>query len=563
MNTQLRRALTGLVAGAVVVAGAALAAAPANAASIGTLAFSPAVGDSTSLTAYTASGACPAADTVKVTVVGGTGTGAVLATPKNIVGTQNQNLNAQGNNTVAAFQDWTTFAQINGLTNLNGTYNVAIACSSGSSFDGQLIFTGTALANATYTAVRTTSASLSPASQTIAYGNPATVTATVTVSDASIPTGSVKFTEGATTLGTVNLVNGSATLPASVLLTAGSHSINAAYTPDAAGTSNGYTASSAPTAATVTVTKVSPTVTLSDSTAGTGAQNSSTTLTATVNPNALAGSVQFFDGATSLGSAAVNTANGQASITWNIGATAATGAHSLSAVFSPTDTVNVVTTPAPTGTSTFNVTGATIFVTQGQGNVSVVLPPGTLSISTPLDSTLSVGNNTLSANGKYFIATGGLSPVIVSDNRAGDLGWNLKVSATDFVGTKGGTNFKNTANYNPRYPWQQNVINAANFGLVDSFVDPYGSSTSVNSGVAKDAVDAVHGLVPTTDPLLPNNSSTTGLGAPREIIFAQGGNGIGSATGQVQFSGHIQLNIPTVTVADTYSSVLTYTLTSN
>lgn len=596
MKTQLRRATTGLVAGAVVVAGAALAAAPANAASIGTLSFSPATGDATSLTAYTASGACPAADTVKVTVVGGSGTGAVLATPKNIVGTQSQILNGQGNVTVAAFQDWTTFAQTNGLTNLNGAYNVAIACSSGSSFDGVLTFTGTALANATYVATSvtpiatTTTLSGVPASP-INFGTSATVTATVAATGGGTPTGSVQFkVDGANSGSPVALAGGSATFSTPTSLAAGPHTVSAVYAPDATGTASGFQTSTSATG-NFSINKVTPTVSLTATpqtpTSGTCAagaicadQGTVVALAATVSPSSLAGTVNFYDGATLLNASPVSVSAGTATYSWTVPPTATVGAHSLSAQFNPADTVNVAT-PAP-ATATLTVNGASVPILTTGNTITVTVPVGTLSVTTPAAMTLTFGTPYLSSNGKYFVATGGVQPIVISDTRAGDFGWHVDVAATDFVGTKGGPSFATGPYYNNKYPWQQNVINAANLGFVDDFLTAPVAlpspnlTTTLNTGDVLVPVSEANGLTPsggsgriagaagfTTSPLLPGVSSTTGLGSARRIINATGGQGIGSATGDAEFSGHFQLNIPTVTIADTYVSTLTYTVTGN
>ncbi|MGH3781547.1 MAG: Ig-like domain-containing protein [Pseudonocardiaceae bacterium] len=73
-------------------------------------------------------------------------------------------------------------------------------------------------------------------------------------------------------------------------------------------------------------------------------------MTATVSPSA-AGTVQFFDGTTSLG-APVTVTNGTATTT----PTLAPGPHSLSAVFSPTDTVALSGSTSATVSYTVNPT---------------------------------------------------------------------------------------------------------------------------------------------------------------------------------------------------------------
>jgi hypothetical protein len=229
-----------------------------------------------------------------------------------------------------------------------------------------------------------------------------------------------------------------------------------------------------------------------------------------------------------------------------------------------------VSTPAA-ATATFAVSATSVQITNVNNTITVSVPLGTLSITTPAAMTLTFGSPYLSSNGKYFIATGGVTPVVISDTRAGDPGWHVDVLTTDFNGTKGGVNFATGPNFNPRYPWQQNVINGLNLGFVDNFLtaptalpSPNGTTT-MNTGLVLVPVNAANGLTPSTNPVLPGATSTTGLGGTiaHRIINATGGQGIGSATGDAEFSGHFQLNIPTVTISDTYTSVFTYTLTSN
>jgi hypothetical protein len=540
-----------------VLAGAAFFAAPAGAVVVGTLSLSPATGTGLTPTNYQTSGICSnASDNVRVTVVGGSGAGAVLTLPKNIVGSNAPNPSGAGMS-IAAFQTWSDFATTNGLTALNGAYTVSALCTvSGDHFDAVVNFVGVDKVNATYASVRNTTTTLTPATQSIPFGSAATVTANVS-SDA-VPTGSVQFAIDGTNSGSAVAVGatGNAVFTIPTNLASGSHTITAAFTPDAAGVAAGFAASSNTTGVAVTVTKTTASVSLSDSTSGSAAAGTATTLNATINPASLAGTVTFSDGASVLGSAPVNTSTGVASFVWNISPGATVGAHTLSATFAPTDTVNVNTPVAP-ATSAFSIGAATGI--NVSGNITVTLPTGTLSITTPAAMTLTFGSKYLSSNGKYFIATGGVQPVTVSDTRAGDFGWTLKAQSTDFVGTQGGNAFVAPV----KYPWQKNVINAANLGFTQTFVDaPVGET--LNTGVFPFVPSVVgNGLLPSTNPLLPGLSGSTGLGAARSIILGQGGGDIGSATGNAIFSGYFQLNIPTVTIADTYVSTLTYTLSSN
>jgi hypothetical protein len=133
------------------------------------------------------------------------------------------------------------------------------------------------------------------------FGQPVIFTATVnaTVPGAGTPTGTVQFFDGATLIGSGSLLGGIASSPAISSLSAGSHSINASYGGDANFTASYNTLSQqvnqAPTATSI-VSSINPSV-----------FGQPITFTATVNATAPGagtptGTVQFFDGATLIGS---------------------------------------------------------------------------------------------------------------------------------------------------------------------------------------------------------------------------------------------------------------------
>ena len=177
-------------------------------------------------------------------------------------------------------------------------------------------------APSTSTAVAQTIAKATPtatvATPTVAiYGSAATLTATVArVPGGAIPTGTVMFTAGATPLGTASLdANGTATFSTTTLAVGSYSPITASY----AGDTNYLTVTSATSPAiTLTVNKATPVPTIAR-TAGSASSTygSLITLTATVpavNGNAVpTGTVQFYDGATLIGTAQT-LANGTASI---------------------------------------------------------------------------------------------------------------------------------------------------------------------------------------------------------------------------------------------------------
>jgi hypothetical protein len=120
------------------------------------------------------------------------------------------------------------------------------------------------------------------------------------------------------------------------------------------------------------------TTTLAASPQGGAAPNATVTLTATMTPSAAAGTVQFLDGATDIGTPVAVT-NGVASTTTSW---ASNGTHQLSAVFTPTDTSSYTgSTSSTVNYVTANVPGAPTGVSATAGHASA-----TVKWAAPADS---------------------------------------------------------------------------------------------------------------------------------------------------------------------------------
>jgi large repetitive protein len=165
--------------------------------------------------------------------------------------------------------------------------------------------------------------------------NPSTAGATVTLTSSVTPasaTGSVQFFSGSTLLGTASLAGGQAQFSTSSLAT-GTDSLTAKYLGDSNDASSTSTA--------ISQVVKSSTTTMLTSSPSTSTFGQSVTLTATVSPSSATGSVQFFFGATLLGSAGVS--GGRA--TFSTAALPA-GSDSLTAVYSGDSTHAGSTSPA-------------------------------------------------------------------------------------------------------------------------------------------------------------------------------------------------------------------------
>ncbi len=217
------------------------------------------------------------------------------------------------------------------------------------------------------TAAAPTATTLTVSPNPAVFGEAIAVTATVT-SPAGTPAGTVTFFDGGTAVASAPLdASGQATLKVS--LGVGNHSLTASFAP------TGAFAASTSAAVTETVNPTTPaaTTTALSTSASSAVFGQTETLTATVTSPAgtPAGTVTFFDGSVVLGTATLSAA-GQATLTVSLG----TGAHSLTASFTPTgsfaastsasvaETVNrAVTTTALSPSVSSVVTGQSVVLT--------------------------------------------------------------------------------------------------------------------------------------------------------------------------------------------------------
>jgi hypothetical protein len=277
----------------------------------------------------------------------------------------------------------------------------------------------------------TTNTTLGSSPNPSSYGQSVIFTATVaSTSGTATPSGSVTFKDGSTSLGTVTLSGGSASLSMSSL-SVGPHSITASYSGD----SNFL--SSASTALSQVVNQAASTTTLSSS-ANPSASGQNVTFTATVSPSAATGTVQFFDGATSLGT--VPLSGGKATLSTSA---LLVGPHSITANYNGDtnyagstssvlpQTVNSLISTTTSLTSSLNpsVRGqqvtftATVKPSSGAGT-----PTGTVTF---LDGSSTLGSSTLNASGVATLSVANLSVGThsITARYGGDTNYNGSTSA--------------------------------------------------------------------------------------------------------------------------------------
>ncbi|MFI7585510.1 beta strand repeat-containing protein [Spongisporangium articulatum] len=326
--------LTAALLSAVVARGQAQAAV-----SLGSLKISPETGQAISPITLTtvssgASKGCPVGSGVvdgTITGPGGWAAGvpAISATAVGVSNTKDFTVNLS--------DTFSNIAAANSLTVLVGKYTISVRCTDDASddhgtFSAPVWFTSTTNYQTTdpdapAPIATTTTVAVAPAGSAQA-GAEVTLTATVAPAAAA---GTVQFKDGTANLGAAVAVSaGKATLKTTAL-GQGSHSLTGVFTPLSAT----YTGS-ASTAVSLSVTAAPATTTnttLTASPTGSAEAGAKVTLTATIAPAAAAGTVQFVDGSTNIGSP-VAVSSGVASVSTT---TLAAGAHTLKATFTSAD----------------------------------------------------------------------------------------------------------------------------------------------------------------------------------------------------------------------------------
>jgi hypothetical protein len=233
------------------------------------------------------------------------------------------------------------------------------------------------------------------------YGQSVTLTATVSPSTA---TGTVGFFDGTTSVGSGSVSGGVATFTSTVI-PVGSHSFTATYNADA----NDLASTSA--VVIQVVNKAASTTTLTSS-LNPALFNQAVTLTASVLPSTAAGTVTFFDGATSIGTGTLSL--GTATLTVS---SLSTGSHSLTATYA--GDANDLASTSTVVPQTISQASSTISLTSSQnpslaGNsitlTATVLPSSATGTATFFDGATQLGSPVTLAGGSAAFTTATLLP---------------------------------------------------------------------------------------------------------------------------------------------------------
>jgi hypothetical protein len=549
-------AVVALGSGALVLGGGTAAQA-----ATGSLSVTPAAGTSAVSPTVKTSAPCSAGATEFFILMKGGATGFEMPAEGQLIQPPTNNpaalanlSGASGHQTQFAFDDVRADASLpaynatTGAGGLKGTYTLEVTCTDGLSpldtFTGQVTFTGAAGAANTYvfvapTVATTTSLAVSPASP-VTEGDSVTLTATVgAASGPAVGVGTVQFKNGAANVGPpVNVAAGSAQL-VTTALPQGSLSLTAEYSGGATATATYPASVSSPQAYQVNPAPASATFTALSVTPATAEAFAAVTLQADVtrqdNGAAVsAGTVQFFDGAASLG-APITLLAGSATLVYS---NFAVGPHPITATFVPADPALLVGSTSLTVTHTATVPSCST-CTDPQ-TVVVTVPVGTLSITTPYSpqNPFDLGTMALSADGLRFSALADFPAagdrLTITDTRAGQQGWTASAGTTDFV---------NGAN----------SINGQNLSLINVVPDYIaGNALQFGSVTVNDVVSS------TVNGYAPGAGGSDGLKSPPANPFASAA--AGNSVGTVDVRGVLKLIAPTSTPAGLYTATLTFTV---
>lgn len=259
--------------------------------------------------------------------------------------------------------------------------------------------------------------------------------------------------------------------------------------------------------------RVVPTVALSVDPVS-GAPYQDVTLTTTLGGAATDGTLTFRDGDNVLGSVPVVDGEAAAFTTNNLGV----GVHTLTVALTDADGATLATS-APV-TATYEAQSG-----EADGTVTVNLPAGTISITTPYTTgnPLNLGAAVLDPADSTYSASAPFEDIVITDSRAGLLGFTASVVSGEFR-------------------------NAGD--------DGFGGNHAGLTGLVATQVDG-NGLLATDVALTDHAPHTDGLGTPK--VFAQypAGRSIGTA----HLDGVFGIDqVPTSVAPGTYAATVTFTV---
>ncbi len=402
-----------------------------------------------------------------------------------------------------------------------------------------------------------TTTTVSSATPALGSGTDTTVapTFTATVSP-SAATGTVQFKVNGVNYGSAVAVSaGSATSAAASVLTAGSKTVTAVFTAttppantigyaDSTSANVTYVITQGAVPATTTTLQVTSTAT--PAIQGTDTVTVTAVVTQTSNSASVTtGSVQFFDGANSIGT------DSASPFTLTVAATSLTvGTHSaITAVFTPTD---VLAFSASTSSAGSVIIGAPLYANVTD-NISTSIGAGTLIISSPYNtvngSPLALPEMTLNTAATEYSTSVAITGISVADTRAGNLPYTLSAIASNLY--KAGVSS----------PTANQTINAQNVGLnvtalTSTNITPAtflgaqtpGAATSSQNITGFNNASAAH--------VAAADAGSLGLGGVSSHIVEHVNAGLGTTV----TNGTLSITAPSNTVDGTYTGTITFSI---
>jgi hypothetical protein len=189
-----------------------------------------------------------------------------------------------------------------------------------------------------------------------------------------------------------------------------------------------------------------------------------------------------------------------------------------------TTTTTPTSQPPPTTTTTAPPPPGTPTATQ---DITTTIGAGALVIS--VDNThVTLPSPVLAPDGTKLTTTGALNAITVTDTRAGNPGWTVSGQVSAFA------------------DGQSHTINPGNLGWTPKVLDK-AATQNITAGPGVNPADAI---APGATP-----PAGTGLATGRTLATAAALGGTGTA----HLGGDLALNVPTSTVAGTYTATLTLT----
>jgi hypothetical protein len=446
--------------------------------------------------------------------------------------------------------------QLRVKTSTDGTYQSADILVSGITTTTDGTVTGGTWTQVFPAVAASTTTTLASSENPSTQGDSVTFTATESAGSAH-PAGAVQFSiDGSASGGPVAVsASGVATLTTSALTSAGSpHAIKATFAPTDTSSFSGSTDSLSQT---VQAAKTPTTTSLAisgNSTTGTDA-----TLSGTVGPAATAGTVSFFDGASSTPLNATPVAvTGGTPYSFTLTGGFSAGGHSVVAKFTPTDTTTYNSSQsAPVAFNTAQGASAgSVCANAGSActdtqTIQGEIPLGTLVISTPYTDAnpLDVGNLALSSDGTFWTKSAPFQCITVTDASSGGSPFVASALANPLSQIPGTGSASQPAS-------AFTTINPENVGLnqiTKSTATCPDGTTPVNTysgSVSAHDNNAANGVVP-------SDTGSAGLGGTTSHpVLSGSAGGEGTAT----YDGVLTLNAPTSTAAGTYKGTVVFTV---